>query len=169
MDKSILEKLINEKCSSRAIANRLNCSQSNVKYWLKKYDLKTLHRSCKNCTWDHLCTKCGEIDQSKFYKKPNGRAGGYCKKCYIVYWRIKARERRQRAVEYKGGKCELCGYSKCIASLDFHHKDPNEKDPNFKTARNWKWDRMKREVDKCMLLCKNCHGELHYKEETEGV
>ena len=65
------------------------------------------------------------------------------------------------AVEYKGGKCRICGYDKCAGALDFHHKNPLEKD--FTISGNaGKWDNIKEELDKCEMLCKNCHAEQHY-------
>jgi len=52
------------------------------------------------------------------------------------------------------------GYDKCLGSLDFHHKIA--KDPNWKKMKNWSFERVKKELDKCILVCKNCHGEIHY-------
>jgi hypothetical protein len=46
-------------------------------------------------------------------------------------------------------------------ALDIHHVDPKKKDPDFKRMRGWAWDRIKNELDKCMLLCKNCHAAHH--------
>ncbi len=72
------------------------------------------------------------------------------------------KNRKQKCVDYKGGKCENCGYNKCLRSLDFHHLDPNEKD--FNISRSIKsWEKTKIELDKCILLCRNCHGEIHDK------
>jgi len=65
-------------------------------------------------------------------------------------------------IEYKGGKCEHCGYDKCPAAFDFHHLDPSKKDFNLSTLRNYKLENIKSELDKCLLLCSNCHRELHY-------
>lgn len=91
-----------------------------------------------------------------------------CKKCDYISARKYLKGIKQKCVDYKGGKCEICGYNKCLRSLDFHHKNPNEKDFDIgsstygkKIVRNW--DRLKPELDKCMLLCKNCHGEIHQK------
>jgi hypothetical protein len=80
---------------------------------------------------------------------------------------IKAvRERRKRlremAREYKGGKCVICGYNKCSRALTFHHKDPGEKDFGLSEkglTRSWK--KILEELDKCVLLCANCHAEVH--------
>ena len=69
------------------------------------------------------------------------------------------------ALEYKGNKCEICGYDKCSEALDFHHNNPNEKDFTI-SDRNLilDWIEIKKELDKCSLLCANCHRELHAKE-----
>ena len=71
------------------------------------------------------------------------------------------RKRKKKAlVEYKGGKCQCCGYSKCIEALEFHHLDPNIK--SFTTSGKSKsFNSLKREVDKCILVCSNCHKEIH--------
>jgi len=69
---------------------------------------------------------------------------------------------KQKAVEYKGGKCQCCGYNKYIGSLAFHHLDPKQKD--FSIARRGAskaWETVKKELDKCILVCQNCHGEIH--------
>lgn len=72
-----------------------------------------------------------------------------------------------RLVEYKGGKCEKCGYCKKIpAAYDFHHV--GKKDFGI-GSRKWDFERAKIEVDKCMLLCRNCHAEVHYGELDESV
>ena len=67
------------------------------------------------------------------------------------------------AIEYKGKKCEICGYSRCQEALDFHHLNPKEKDFSI-SDRNLPtsdWPRIKNELDKCILVCANCHREIH--------
>lgn len=62
-------------------------------------------------------------------------------------------------IEYLGGKCVLCGYNKCVWALDFHHIDPNTK--SFSISSTVKSiDTLKKEADKCVLLCANCHREV---------
>ena len=69
---------------------------------------------------------------------------------------------KEMAVEYKGGKCICCGYNKCIGALEFHHLDPNGKDFNISAKGITRaWSKVKEELDKCVLLCANCHRELH--------
>lgn len=71
---------------------------------------------------------------------------------------------KEELVRYKGGKCEICGYNKCLGALDFHHLDPNQKDFNISNSKIYKnLDILKEEVDKCILVCANCHREIHYK------
>jgi hypothetical protein len=75
----------------------------------------------------------------------------------VIRWRQRA---KLKLVEYKGGKCIRCGYNKCIASLNFHHRDPEEKEFSI-TGKSYSFERLKKEVDKCDLVCANCHGEIH--------
>lgn len=56
--------------------------------------------------------------------------------------------------------CQRCGYNKCAGALDFHHLDPSTKERRV-TAKMWKSGKGAIEKDKCMLVCKNCHMELH--------
>ena len=77
------------------------------------------------------------------------------------------RHRRiKKAVDLKGGECNRCGYSKCIRSLQFHHTDPALKqfELNSRTMLSHSWDSIVKELDKCELLCANCHSEHHYNE-----
>ena len=70
-------------------------------------------------------------------------------------------------VEYKGGKCERCGYDKCIDALEFHHLDPTTKEvQNLGTTAAI--EKQKAEADKCILVCANCHREIHH-EQRNGV
>jgi 5-methylcytosine-specific restriction endonuclease McrA len=65
-------------------------------------------------------------------------------------------------VEYKGGCCVRCGYKKYQGALEFHHTDPNEKDFNPSQLKNYSFnERLKNELDKCILVCSNCHREIH--------
>ncbi len=71
---------------------------------------------------------------------------------------------RERAIEYKGGKCESCGYQRCNEALEFHHSDPKKKGFSISSKGYTRsWERVKQELDKCMILCANCHRELHSK------
>jgi hypothetical protein len=72
---------------------------------------------------------------------------------------------RLMAIEHLGGRCEICGYNKCMRALSFHHRDPLKKDFGISAqGMTRSWERVKTEVEKCMLLCANCHMELHDEE-----
>lgn len=77
---------------------------------------------------------------------------------HVKLFRTKTKE---KAVEYKGGKCVKCGYDKCVKALEFHHLDPNEKDFGISINCNRAWEKIKIELDKCILVCANCHREIH--------
>lgn len=65
------------------------------------------------------------------------------------------------AIEYKGGKCLLCGYDKYRGALELHHVDPKTK--SFALGHKGytrSWQKVKEEIDKCVLLCANCHREV---------
>jgi len=86
-------------------------------------------------------------------------------RCLICVRQEKARRRRslkQRAIEYKGGKCQRCGYDTHPAALEFHHR--NKK--NFKLSKmaDKNWRDIMRELDNTDLLCANCHREMHYQD-----
>lgn len=69
---------------------------------------------------------------------------------------------KREMVAWKGGKCEICGYDKNYACLDFHHSDPIAKEwTPSKLMRKTETDTIKKELGSCMLLCKNCHNDLH--------
>lgn len=79
---------------------------------------------------------------------------------------IKAVAKRRRklktlAIEYKGGKCQVCGYKKCVAALELHHI--HQSDKKFGISHKGytrSWEKVRLEIDKCALLCANCHREV---------
>lgn len=107
------------------------------------------------------CPKCKQnLEDSDFYK--SSKTSSYCKKCIVKSNSERQKKTKQLAVNYKGGKCSNCGYSKCIAALEFHHVDPNTKDKDYFNSRGGLTDALKIELDKCVLLCANCHREEHH-------
>lgn len=75
----------------------------------------------------------------------------------VKSWRKRTKE---KLVAYKGGKCQICGYSKCIEALEFHHVNPNSKSFTI-SSKSKSFEVLKNEVDKCILVCSNCHKEIH--------
>ena len=83
------------------------------------------------------------------------------------YYKDKAKENKNilkiKVNEIKSSmKCETCGENH-IACLDFHHKNPDKKDFNISNAvsRGWKLEKILKEIEKCVILCANCHRKLH--------
>jgi len=82
---------------------------------------------------------------------------------YLLKAVQKRREKvRLMAVSYKGGCCQICGYDRCIEALEFHHLDPTQKDFGISyKGYTRSWEKVKEEANKCILLCANCHREVH--------
>jgi hypothetical protein len=84
---------------------------------------------------------------------------------YSVFWRARA---KKELIDYKGGKCLMCGYNKNIPrAYDFHHRNPKDKEFTISKYSILNMEKLKKEVDKCDLLCRNCHAELHDEEYSE--
>lgn len=156
MEEKILKELVEEGCSQWVISERLKTSQTNVRWWLKKFGLRTdakIKRKRKysgKCAW-HLCNTV--VDGYKFCSKK-------CKNNYYVDRRRK--QLKEKAVQYLGGKCIVCGYNSCAQALVAHHLDPSKKEFNLaQKGYTRSWERVKAELDKCVLLCCRCHSELH--------
>jgi len=107
------------------------------------------------------CNTCGQEDPKKFWPKMKSM----CRPCHGKDIARRMVEAREAAIAYKGGKCEICGYDKYRGALEFHHKDPKQKDPNG--LRKMKLENLFAEVDKCTLLCSNCHREEHGRLNLE--
>jgi len=86
-----------------------------------------------------------------------------------IYSKQKERQRnnKRKAIEHLGGKCSKCNNVYPEYVYDFHHKDPSEKEKSIARMLSRKWDRLKVEIDKCVLLCANCHRIVHHGLEAE--
>jgi hypothetical protein len=75
-----------------------------------------------------------------------------------------AKRRRQelkiKYIEYLGGKCSRCGYNRSLRALTFHHRTRHDKERDLSQMLDWSWERVKAELDKCDLVCFNCHMEM---------
>lgn len=107
---------------------------------------------------DATCSKHGDV---KHHRGADQRTR--CAVCMAEYVRKHQRRVKAALVAERGGACERCGYSKCLGSLHFHHRDPATK--SFKVGSgNKSLDRQRAEAEKCDLICANCHGEEHWSE-----
>lgn len=110
-----------------------------------------------------VCTKCKlEKPITDFYKQSDrSTRSSFCKPCKNKYDTLRWVEKKKKAISYKGGCCTLCGYAKYYGALQFHHLDPSEKEADWGKLRMRSWSKITEELDKCLLLCANCHAEAH--------
>jgi hypothetical protein len=118
------------------------------------------------------CSICeGVLSEENSYKRKNRKDKfAYCKSCTTKYTIERSRQLKLECIEYKGGKCQMCGYNKYPGALEFHHRDPSQKDFAIcKRLRSAKLnEKLKQELDKCDLLCANCHREVHF-DQSRGI
>lgn len=176
--KEKIEELFDKGYSYSQIVKELNCSKGTVSYHLslatknkrdeklvllKKIedDLPENFESLKKKYCDILTTRELQYFKKKYrlINKIGLKRGEIPKE----YYSDRRRDIKKQLVEYKGGCCSVCGYNKSFRSLHFHHINPEEKD--FTLGRKWGKlgfnETIKKELDKCILVCANCHGEIH--------
>lgn len=117
----------------------------------------------KTNTEGKRCPKCETFKtKDSFYHNRNGKLSPYCIECSGIESKLRQLKFKQLCVSYKGGKCKDCGYSRCLAAMDFHHLD--EKRVGISELRFAVFDKnVTDELDRCDLLCSNCHRERHAK------
>lgn len=156
--------LIEKGLSSHSIAKALNCSQTNVRYWLRKHGLNTKN----TCDFDSKNGKYCSICSTEL----TGSRHTYCSnKCRTKRLNPNTCERQRRVgpqrkidlIKKAGGKCSICGYKKNIAALNFHHRNPQDKvfTLDVRKLSNTRLSSILLEFEKCDLLCSNCHFEAH--------
>lgn len=113
------------------------------------------------------CPRCNTyklIDEFYVRSDRKGVTHSYCKGCVNIQTKERQRNLKIQAVSYKGGCCSDCGGVFPMACYDFHHEDPNEKDFAISKVKSPKWSEViVNELDKCTLLCANCHRIRHSK------
>ena len=178
MDKDQLQKEIESGLSFNKIAKKYQCSLTKIRYWAKKYcleskfeSLKVKEGQVKEYGESRFCPRCKEdLKIQDFYsRRGKGFSSGYCKKCTGLVSHQAIKKFKKECLAYRGGKCINCGYNKCISALDFHHRDPSEKEFSISSIKRKKLtEQIKKELDKCDILCSNCHRELHETRDLLG-
>ena len=171
MEKEILENYLREGLSLNQIAKITNKSLTSIRYWKDKYSLKSLHKTFRDLQpveygETRYCSRCKQDVKTENFHQRRGKAysSSYCKSCTTDQTLDRMRKLKSQMIEYKGGCCQRCGYDKYQGALEFHHIDPKEKDFNPSHMKKYAFDdRIKKELDKCDLVCSNCHREIHYE------
>lgn len=142
---------IKELCITHTIAEVsaiLNISTGTVKKYKDLYGITRICGVNDNGMSLHIKNKKTKLSVEERKKRTS------------MFAMLHRKNNKKRAVEYLGGKCKLCGYNKCIEALSFHHRNPEEKEFNI-SHTNIRWEKLKIELEKCVLLCHNCHDEVH--------
>ena len=166
VDPNRLTSVMEGGATIREAARELGVSYSTVRYWLKRLNLEPAsvrrrkeYLSARKQGLYGVKRICPKHGRTIFVARPEG--GFRCGKCRmdaVGRWR---RRVKQRLVERAGGACVICGYSRYLGALQFHHVDPGSK--AFSISRNGttrSYEEVCREADKCVLLCANCHAEV---------
>jgi transposase-like protein len=154
-----LAALVAEGLSTRSIAARLGRSQATVRHWLARHGLAT--ERVRPPDGVNAITRTCRTHGATLFVRYGTHDSFRCEACRKE--RVGARRRRikQILVDEAGGACVLCGYSRFVGALHFHHLDPASKSfglANQGVARSLA--RSRAEAAKCALLCANCHAEV---------
>jgi hypothetical protein len=154
---NVLRDLIAQGRTAREIAAETGRSLATVRYWLKRYGLKTIGHNGRRCA--RSVARCDEHGEGEHVRIADGRL--MCARCRadaVSRWRRRA---KLTLVEEAGGRCVACGYDRCVAALHFHHVDPSEK--RFAIGGRGlarAMEDLREEAKKCVLVCANCHAEV---------
>lgn len=128
------------------ISGRANCFDCSPFNTTNDIVDESANRVCKRCSKPYK------------YLSATGTSVDFCKSCQTNQ---KRQKRKDMAIKYLGEKCQVCGYDKCIQALQFHHLDPDKKSFQLSGNMHKNFEVLKSELDKCILICANCHFELH--------
>ena len=182
-ESSIKERILTLRSSGytfNQIVEAVGCAKSTVSYHCNRNGMAGEYTKLGEELIEEMNEyyKTHTLQDTAFkFKVGSASVTKYCEKKRVLLTDEERRERRIKsvsdrrkkikvmAIEYLGGKCERCGYNDCVAAFDFHHKDPSKKDFSISSGgRTRSWEKIKKELDKCELLCANCHREHHYNE-----
>ena len=111
-----------------------------------------------------ICSRCGQDKPTTdfYFRRTEGRHHPYCRACHNEYTPDRFKRRKQKAIAYLGGQCQDCGGKFPPSVFEFHHRDPSKKDLTGNQIKRGAWDLVRAELDKCDLLCANCHRIRHW-------
>ncbi|HEX6781858.1 MAG TPA: helix-turn-helix domain-containing protein [Solirubrobacterales bacterium] len=159
--KEEMERLLGAGLSLREIADRLDRSLATIRHWMRRYELKPSPRRKRGDEHGprETLSNCRQHGEAPFVREGSGYYR--CKRCRVEAT-VRRRHRLKRIlVEEAGGQCILCGYSRCVRALEFHHLDPEKKEFELSyRGCTRSLASLRAEAGKCALLCSNCHAEV---------
>ena len=156
-----LAPLVAQGLSVREIATRFDLGYSTIRHWLAAHDLVTEGARRLQVPPDdrprHVQRVCRHHGHTTFLLT---KARHYrCQQCAREAVTRKRRRLKLVLIEEAGGCCQLCGFDRWAAALQFHHLDPAQKAFHISNGgRTLSLNRLRAEADKCVLLCANCHA-----------
>ncbi len=136
--------------SDRATSKRTLC-----------FECKTGRSLHKNCDNEKSCIKCFRVlpNTVDYFKKQERHLGNICHQCIKKYINERKINLKKEAIKTCGSAtCFVCGFSDGVSSLCFHHLDPLVKDNKIGSMSI---KSVEKEIGKCILVCHNCHREIH--------
>jgi transposase len=166
LSRDVLEQQIAKGLSVREMADALDVSVSTVRYWFGRHGLRTLAAERRE---QARAAHAAESERAQLFCRHHGLTdhwlegrGSYrCLRCRSDAVARRRRKMKSILVGEAGGACRLCGYSRCVGALHFHHLNPKTKMFTLASA-GWtrSIDSARAEAAKCVLLCSNCHAEV---------
>ena len=169
MTKELLIEMVGKGMSLNQISKEVGKGLTTVRYWAKKHQIHFPNKPFKEMGKkeygeNRFCPRCQQnCNISEFYsRRDKSNSSSYCKQCTNYQTVLRQRNLKKQMIEYKGGKCERCGYDRYYGALEFHHIDPDKKDFSLSHLKRYSFNQIIiDELDKCILLCSNCHREIH--------
>ena len=179
MDIEKLKQYLAEGKSTNEIAPLMGLkSGSTVRFWMKKHGLtsnagkggcKVVHAVINKQKVCLICKESKPVEEFSTRKNRNTALSSYCKNCQAKDTYKRYEDIKSQLISLKGGKCALCYQTYPVAVYSFHHTGKEHKDFNLADRRHSSLTTVLKELEKCILVCRNCHAEIHeYMKKQEG-
>ena len=165
IDRGLLAEIVSCELTIRDMADVLQRSPTTIRHWLRRHDLETARMTRERLGKAALAAglptaeiPCPRHGVTRHVRRQDGFR---CARCRVEHVADKRRRMKRQLVLEAGGRCELCGYDRCLAALQFHHLDRATK--RFALSQDGVSRSMaqaRAEAAKCVLLCANCHAEV---------
>jgi transposase-like protein len=169
LEKERLTQLVEAGMTIAEIAEEVQRSKATVRHWLRSFGMKTkngigtrrpgVSKAAREAGLLSTTMQCERHGETEFVIE--GRGYYRCKRCRAASVARHRQKLKAILVEEAGGRCAICGYSRHIQALQFHHVDPGEKRMGLSDQGvTYSLERLRAEAKKCILLCATCHVEV---------